>query len=89
MTREEAKRYIAQLTYEEKKRLMQLLKTIEQQRQQPANTGRPRGGFPRSVFLVLSSTKIQLHYEKFNKVTKRYQTQNSNKLVFSRLFYTM
>lgn len=38
MTREEAKRYIAQLTYEEKKLLMQLLKTIEQQRQQPANT---------------------------------------------------
>lgn len=38
MTREEAKRYIAQLTYGEKKRLMQLLKTIEQQRQRPANT---------------------------------------------------
>ena len=38
MTREEAKRYIAQLTYKEKKRLMQLLNTMEQQRQQPANT---------------------------------------------------
>ena len=38
MTHEETKRYIAQLTYEEKKRLMQLLKTIEQQRQKPANT---------------------------------------------------
>ena len=38
MAHEEAKRYIAQLTYGEKKRLMQLLKTIEQQRQQPANT---------------------------------------------------
>ena len=38
MTCEEAKRCIAQLTYEEKERLMQLLKTIEQQRQQPANT---------------------------------------------------
>ena len=38
MTREEAKRYIARLTYEEKKRLMQLLKTMEQQRQQPAHT---------------------------------------------------
>lgn len=37
MTHEEAKRYIARLTYEEKKRLMQLLKTMEQQRQQPAN----------------------------------------------------
>ena len=37
MTHEETKRYIAQLTCEEKKRLMQLLKTIEQQRQQPAN----------------------------------------------------
>ena len=34
----------------------------------------------------MSSTKIQLHYEKFNKVTKRYQTQNLKKLVFSRLF---
>ena len=38
MTREEAKRYIARLTYEEKKKLLHLLKTIEQQRQQPANT---------------------------------------------------
>nr|DAG53461.1 MAG TPA: hypothetical protein [Caudoviricetes sp.] len=41
------------------------------------------------LFAALSSTKIQLHYEKFNKVTKRYQTQNSKKLVFSMLFYTM
>ena len=38
MTHEETKRYIARLTYEEKKRLMQLLKTMEQQRQQPAKT---------------------------------------------------
>ncbi len=37
MTHEEAKRYIARLTYEEKKKLMQLLKIIEQQRQQPAD----------------------------------------------------
>ena len=36
MTREEAQRYIAKLTYEEKKKLNDLLKALEQRRQPSA-----------------------------------------------------
>lgn len=43
MTREEAERYIAQLTFEEKLKLNELLKALEQKRQlfpsHPASTG--------------------------------------------------
>lgn len=41
----------------------------------------------RSVFSVLSSTKIQLHYEKFNKVAKRYKQYSLNRSAFCHVRY--